>query len=107
MPEGRCTANSDVRASVRRHEGPVLADRAFAALTGGQMRVVHPQGLTLRADMSRSTRREVSRLPRNTRQTSAKAAKAASKVLSSSKSSKAAKSAAGSALSQTPKRGKR
>ncbi|GAB3069682.1 hypothetical protein [Nocardioides zeae] len=44
---------------------------------------------------------------RNTRQTGAKAVKAAGKVLSNPKSSKTAKTAAASALSQSPKRGKK
>jgi hypothetical protein len=44
---------------------------------------------------------------RNTRQTGSKAASAASKVLSSPKAGNAAKTAAASALSQTPKRGKK
>lgn len=43
----------------------------------------------------------------NTRQTSPKAASAASKTLTSPKASKAAKTAAASALSQTPKKGRR
>lgn len=32
---------------------PVLADRVSEALTSGQMRAVHLQQITLRADMSR------------------------------------------------------
>lgn len=43
----------------------------------------------------------------NKRQTGQKAAKAASSVLRNPKSSKADKTAAGSALSQTPKKGKK
>lgn len=44
---------------------------------------------------------------RNTRQTGRKAASAASKVLANPRAGKAAKTAAASALSQTPKRGKK
>ncbi len=44
---------------------------------------------------------------RNPKQTGAKAAKAASKVLRDGRTSMASKSAAASALSQTPKRGKK
>lgn len=44
---------------------------------------------------------------RNTRQTGAKAESAASKVLSNPRARKSAKTAVASALSQTPKRGKK
>ena len=87
-----------------RSEGPVLADRPLVALTASSDAATHPYQTTVRADLSRQTRMEVRRWPRNTKQTSAKVAKAASKVLSNPKSGKAAKSAAASALSQTPKR---
>ncbi|MEJ7892935.1 MAG: hypothetical protein WKF94_09865 [Solirubrobacteraceae bacterium] len=47
------------------------------------------------------------RTPNSRKTTSPKAAKAASKVLRDGRTSKASKTAAGSALSQTPKQGRK
>jgi len=52
-------------------------------------------------------RKEEIGMAKNTRQTGPKAASAAGKVLANPKSSKADKAAAASALSQTPKKGKK
>lgn len=51
--DGSNLSKIEVRAiGAFKHEGPVLADRAFEALTCGQQRALHPQQITLRADLS-------------------------------------------------------